>query len=78
MKVTFSNTLHLTKDSIGIPFMIENSFPIGMVTDINNDTYTVEIWDRCVGMELKDDEPFGVYLSTKEQYTYDEFMKIVR
>jgi hypothetical protein len=76
MKATFENTLHLTEQAIGLPFMIEETI-IGNITEVNEDYYCVEIWDRYIGMELKDKKPFGVYLSTKEQHTYSEFMELV-
>ena len=76
MRAIFNNTLHLNKTAVNVPFMIEQT-PIGIVTEVNEETYTVEIWDKFVGCELMNGNVSAVYFSDKEQYTYDEFIKLV-
>lgn len=68
MKARFNNTLKLDKSAINVPFMIEQT-PIGVVLDVNDDFFTVEIFDRYCGYEfLKQPQHISsVYLSTNEQ-----------
>ena len=51
MKATFTNNLKLDKSAIGIPFQIEET-PIGVIIDVNEDTFTVEIWEKYCGYEF--------------------------
>jgi hypothetical protein len=76
VKATFKNTLHVPVGTKNIPFMIEQT-PIGIVTDTTDEDIFVEIWDKYVGWEMQDNNTVGLYLSEKEQYTYDEFMKLM-
>jgi hypothetical protein len=78
VKAQFNNTLKLNKTAINAPFMIEQT-PIGVVLDVTEETFTVEIWDKYCSYEFNK-KPYhihGVYLSTKEQNTYDELMKML-
>jgi hypothetical protein len=67
MKAIFTNTLNLNESVIGMPFMIEDK-SIGVVTEVNSDTFTCEIWDKFCGYEFfKHGKIVSFYLSSKEQ-----------
>lgn len=68
MKAQFNNTLKLDKTAINAPFMIEET-PIGVILDVNEESFTVEIWDRYCGYEFFKQPRVitSVYLSTTEQ-----------
>lgn len=75
MKVIFENKFNLTKNESDIPFL-SGDMPVGVVSEINDDTFTVSIFDRYIGFEMIDGKVCSVYLSHHEQMSYDEF-KIV-
>ena len=79
MKVIFNNTLKLNKTAINVPFKIEQT-PIGVILDVNEDCFTVEIWDKYCGYEFYKQPNIidGVYLSSKEQYTRNELDEIIK
>jgi len=72
MKAVFENRHHLTEESLNMPFMIEES-PVGIITEVNEETFTVHIFDRNIGVEVLDDKICAVYLSQKEQITSEKF-----
>jgi len=74
MQVKFKNNLYLTEKSLNIPFLIEES-TIGYISEIAEDSYTVEIFDRFLGCEILDGVVSAVYLSANEQLLGSEFMK---
>lgn len=79
MKVVFNNTLKLNKTAINAPFKIEQT-PIGVILDVNEDCFTVEIWDKYCGYEFCKQPNIinNVYLSSKEQYTQNELDEIIK
>jgi len=66
MKVIFENKFEFTEDQLNIPFMI-NEILIGFVSEINNDTFTVNIFDKHIGCEMIDGRCTAIYLSVKQQ-----------
>ena len=75
MKVIFENKFEFTEAQINIPFIIGKT-PIGIVYEVNKDTFTVEIFDRFIGLEICNNIADAIYLSETEQISYKEFKKI--
>jgi len=74
MKVIFENKYEFTEAQVNIPFMLENT-PIGIVYEVTKDTFTVQIFDKYIGLEIRNNNADVIYLSTKEQISYEEFKK---
>ncbi len=75
MKVIFENKLYLTEKQIDCPFMIEET-PIGIITEVNANNFTVEVWDRFIGIEFIGNSFDGkeinaVYLSKTKQNSFE-------
>lgn len=75
MKVIFENKFEFTEAQINIPFIIGNT-PIGIVYEVNKDTFAVQIFDRFIGLEIRNNNVDALYLSEKEQILYEEFKKM--
>lgn len=74
MKVIFENKYNFTEAQINIPFIVGET-PIGVVYEVDKDTFTVNIFDRFIGLEIRDINIDAIYLSDKEQISYEEFIK---
>jgi len=72
MKAIFENKYEFTEAQINIPFIIGNT-PIGIVYEVTKDTFTIQIFDRFVGLEIKDNIVDAIYLSEKEQISFDDY-----
>lgn len=72
MKVVFENKFEFTEAQINIPFIVGQT-PIGIVYEVNKDTFTVQIFDKFIGLEIRDNNIDAIYLSEKEQISYKEF-----
>lgn len=72
MKAIFENNYNFTEAQVNIPFIIGKT-PIGVVYEVNKDTFTVQIFDKFIGLEVCNNIIDTIYLSEKEQMSYDEF-----
>lgn len=76
MKVIFENKLFLTEQQLDKPFMIEGT-PVGIIKEVNEENFTVEIWNRFIGVEFigsmfeGNQEINAVYLSKEKQNSFD-------
>ncbi|MFA7150441.1 MAG: hypothetical protein WC067_05445 [Candidatus Methanomethylophilaceae archaeon] len=75
MKVIFENKYEFTEAQVNIPFMLENT-PIGIVYDVTKDIFTIQIFDKYIGLEIRNNNADAIYLSTKEQISYEDFKKM--
>lgn len=75
MKVVFENIFEFTEAQVNIPFMLEST-PIGIVYEVTQDTFTVQIFDEFIGLEIRNNNADAIYLSTKEQLSYEQFKKM--
>lgn len=75
MKVIFENKYEFTEAQINIPFIVGNT-PIGVVYEVTKDTFTVQIFDKHIGLEIRNNNVDAIYLSTREQMSYEDFKKI--
>jgi len=75
MKVIFENKYEFTESQINIPFIIGNT-PIGIVCDVCKDTFTVQVWDKFIGLELINNNINAIYLSEREQISFKEYKQI--
>jgi hypothetical protein len=75
MKVVFENKYEFTEAQVNIPFMLDNT-PIGIVYEVTEDIFTVQIFDKYIGLEIRNNNADAIYLSTKEQMSYKDFKKM--
>ena len=52
MKAIFENIYGVTEESINAPFIVDG-VPMGIITEANEQTFTILIWDRFIGVESK-------------------------
>ncbi len=58
----FENTLKLNESAVNAPFVIY-SHPIGIITEVTEEFFTAEIWDKYFGVEFLSSRRVGcVYL----------------
>lgn len=77
MIAIFENKYNLDETQINMPFII-GSTPIGVIFEVNEQSFKVNIFDRYVGFELdglNNPNIVAMYLSEKEQRSYDEVME---
>ena len=52
MKAIFENLYGVTEESINPPFIVQG-IPMGIITESNEKTFSVLIWDRFIGAETQ-------------------------
>lgn len=85
MKATFENLYGMTSESINAPFVVQG-VPMGVIENVNEQTFSVLIWDRFIGAEyshktnMKDEvvvdsiEKYvsAIYLEANHNFSFSE------
>jgi hypothetical protein len=71
MKAIFENKYNFTEAQINIPFIVGNT-PIGVVCEVDKDIFTIQIFDKFIGLEILNNNIDAIYLSEKEQISIEE------
>lgn len=77
MKAIFENKFNLTRKSLELPFM-SGDLIIGIISEVKDDTFTVLLFDKFIGVEKINNDISAVYISHHEQMSPEEFMNMTK